>query len=143
MILYEKNIQELFEELKKNNLHNYFENNSDEFFIPLHEYLQMLLEDKNLIKLDIIRQSNIDKRYAYHIFRGSRTNPSRNKILSLAVALDLNLQETQELLQHSRHYELSPRSQFDSVIISSILQRLDVPQTNSLLKNFSVKEHLG
>lgn len=143
MNLYEKNIRELFGELKKNNLVSYFENNQNEFLIPLNEYLQLLLEEKNLIKLDVIRQSHMDRHYAYHIFSGKKMNPSRNKVLSLAIALKLNLQETQELLQHSRHCELCPRSSFDSIIISSILQNLDVPQTNSLLKNFSVKECLG
>lgn len=142
LTLYEKNIRELFAELKKNNLHNYFENNSDEFFVSLHEYLQLLLEEKNLIKLDVIRQSHIDRHYAYHIFSGKRLNPSRNKVLALAIALKLNLQETQELLRHARHCELCPRSRFDSIIISSILQRLDVPQINSLLKNYSVKSLL-
>lgn len=143
MNLYEKNIRELFAELKNNALPDYLENNHDEFFVSLHEYLQTLLEEKNLIKLDVIRQSHIDRHYGYHIFSGTRKNPSREKILSLAIALKLNLSETQELLRHARLCELCPRSQFDSIVISSILQNLDVPQINSLLKNFSVKECLG
>ena len=142
MILYEKNIPELFAELKNNDLPNYLENNHDEFFVSLNEYLQLLLEDKNLLKLNVIRQSNIERRYAYSIFSGSRINPSRNKILALANALNLNLQETQELLRHARHCELCPRSPFDSVIISSIFQHLDVLQTNSLLENFSLGKYL-
>ena len=46
--------------------------------------MQLLLEDKGLTKLNVIRHSQMDRHYAYHIFSGVRANPSRNKILALA-----------------------------------------------------------
>lgn len=143
MNLYNKNIDDLFEELKNLNLESYFENNFNEFLIPLHQYLQLITEDKGLTKVDVIRQSHIERRYAYHIFSGTKQNPSRNKVLAFANALNLNLDETQALLQHSRHCQLCPRSPADSIIISAIHQRLDIPQTNALLKKFEQAERLG
>ena len=91
----------------------------------------------------MIHQSQLDRHYAYHIFSGVRANPSRNKVLALANAMSLNLDETQELLQHSRHCPLCPRSPADSIIISAIYKHLDVPQTNALLKQFNISELLG
>ena len=116
--------------------------NCNEFQISLDKYLQLILDEKKLTKLDVIHKSQLDRHYAYHIFSGNRQNPSRNKILALANAMSLNLDETQELLQHSRHCTLCPRSTTDSIIISSIHQNLDVPQTNSLLKQFGQIERL-
>ena len=117
--------------------------NCDDFLIPLHQYLQLLIEDKELTKLNVIRHSQMDRHYAYHIFSGTKQNPSRNKVLALANAMNLNLDETQALLQHSRHCQLCPRSPADSIIISAIHQRLDVPQANALLKQFEQAERLG
>mgnify|MGYP007070325631 CR=1 FL=1 len=90
----------------------------------------------------MIHQSQLDRHYAYHIFSGVRANPSRNKVLALANAMNLNLDETQALLQHSRHCQLCPRSPADSIIISAIIQNLDVLQTNALLKKFKQIERL-
>ena len=106
MNLYNKNIDDLFEELKNLNLESYLENNCNEFLIPLHQYLQLITEAKGLTKVNVIRHSQLDRHYAYHIFSGKKQNPSRNKILAFANAMNLNLDETQTLLQHSRHCQL-------------------------------------
>ena len=140
--IYTKKIHILFEELENIKIDDYINNNHNEFLIPLHQYLQLLLEDKNLNKLEVIRQSQLDRHYAYHIFSGDRKNPSRNKVLALANAMNLNLNETQALLHHSRHCQLCPRSSVDSIIISAIHQKLNVPQTNALLEQFDQKEIL-
>ena len=141
--IYTKKSHTLISELKHIGIDEYFELNHNEFLIPLHKYLQLLLEDKGLTKVDVIHQSQLDRRYAYHIFSGTKQNPSRNKVLAFANAMNLNLDETQALLQHSRHCQLCPRSPADSIIISAIHQRLDVPQTNALLKQFGQTDCLG
>ena len=143
MNLYNKTINKLFEELQHFDPKDYLKNNYKEFMIPLNQYLQLLLEDKGLTKLDVIRRSQMDRHYAYHIFSGTRQNPSRNKVLALANAMRLNLDETQDLLQHSRHCKLCPRSPIDSIIIYAIHQNLDVIQTNALLEQFGFNDCLG
>ena len=143
MNLYNKQINQLFEELQNFNPKDYLENNYQEFLIPLNQYLQLLLEDKGLTKLEVIRRSYLDRHYAYHIFSGTRQNPSRNKVLAIANAMNLNLDETQALLQHSRHCSLCPRSPTDSIIIYAIHQNLDVIQTNALLEQFGLIDCLG
>ena len=140
--IYTKKIQILLEELENIKIDDYISQNHNEFLIPLHQYLKLLLEDKCLTKLDVIRQSQLDRHYAYHIFSGDRRNPSRNKILALANAMSLNLNETQALLHHSRHCQLCPRSPVDSIIISAIHQHLNISQTNALLEQFGQIEIL-
>ena len=140
--IYTKKSRALIAELKHIEIGDYLELNHNEFLVPLYKYLQLLLENKGLTKTDVIHQSQLDRRYAYHIFSGTKQNPSRNKILALANAMNLNLNETQSLLQHSRHCPLCPRSPADSIIISAINQQLDVIHTNTLLKKFNIPELL-
>ena len=141
--IYTKKSHTLIEELEHSKIGDYLKLNHNEFLIPLHKYLQLLLENKGLTKLNVIRRSQMDRHYAYHIFSGTKQNPSRNKVLAFANAMNLNLDETQALLQHSRHCPLCPRSPADSIIIKAIYEQLDVPQTNALLKQFEQNDRLG
>ena len=129
-----KSTGELFTELKDDrNLSDWRERNRDEFVLPLNEYLAKLLTEKNLTKADVIEQSGLNREYAYHIFSGMKKNPSRTKILALAVAMGLNLDEVQYLLRYAGQAILYPRNSWDAVIISAVEQRLNVMQTNELL----------
>lgn len=136
MLKFSKSTGELFTELKEEkNLKNWRHGNSQEFVVPLNEYLEKILLEKNLTKQEVIKRSGLNREYAYHIFSGKKNNPSRQKILALAIALDLNLDETQYLLRYAGHGVLYPRNQWDAVIISAIEQNLSVKQTNELLDN--------
>ena len=129
-----KNTGELFTELKEDkNLSKYFRQNREEFILPLNEYLEKLLAEKNLTKKEVIERSGLNREYAYHIFSGKKNNPSRAKILALAVAMGLNLDEVQYLLRYAGHGVLYPRNDWDAVIISAVEQKLSVMQTNELL----------
>ena len=75
----------------------------------------------------------MNREYAYHIFSGNRKNPSRPKILALAIAMGLDFDEIQYLLRYAGQSPLYPRNPLDSVIISAVRQNLTVPQTNDLL----------
>ena len=79
-----KSTGELFTELKSDkNLGEYFQRNSDEFVLPLNEYLEKLLAEKNLEKKEVVERSGLNREYAYHIFSGLKKNPSRPKILAI------------------------------------------------------------
>ncbi|MBQ6005517.1 MAG: DNA-binding protein [Selenomonadaceae bacterium] len=134
MFKFAKSTGELFTELKaEKNLQGWRENNREEFTLPLHEYLEKILADKNLTKPEVIERSGLNREYAYHIFSGKKNNPSRQKLLALAIAMDLNLDEVQYLLRYAQHGILYPRNSWDAVIISAVEQKLSVMQTNELL----------
>ena len=140
MLSVSKSTGELFTELKSDkNLGGYFQRNSEEFVLPLNEYLEKLLAEKNLEKKEVVERSGLNREYAYHIFSGLKKNPSRPKILAIALAMELNLDETQYLLRYAQLGALYPRNQWDAVIISAVEQKLSVAQTNELLYRLGEK----
>lgn len=144
LLKYAKDTNDLFTELHENsNIKNYLRRNRDEFVLPLGEYLENLLAQKNLTKQAVIEKSGVQREYAYHIFSGLKKNPSRPKILALAFAMELNLEETQYLLRYAKQSPLYPRNPWDSIIISAIEQKLTVLQTNELLNQLGETTFLG
>ncbi len=144
MKLFSKNTGDLFAELKtERDPQNFRDRNQDEFVVPLHEYLTSLLAEKNLSKSDVIAASQLNSTYAYHLFSGIRKNPSRPKILALAIAMGLNLDEIQYLLRYAKQSPLYPRNPWDSTIIFAVEQKFSVMQTNELLYQLGETELLG
>ena len=136
MFKFAKSTGELFTELKEEkNIGDWRNRNREEFITPLGEYLEKILLEKNLSKQEVIERSGLSREYAYHIFSGAKKNPSRTKILALAFAMELNLDEVQYLLRYARQGVLYPRNRWDAVIISAIEQKLSRLQTNELLHN--------
>lgn len=101
------------------------------------KYLKRLLDEKNLSKAQVIRDSQLDEGYAHHIF-GGRRNPSREKVLSLALAMKLSPKETDYLLYYAGHSKLYPRNEWDAVIIFALENHKTVLQTNELLTDFKM-----
>ena len=132
--MFKKDTEKLFAEIKvDSDMAKFLTKNRNEFVEPLHVFLNRLLQEKNLNKADVIKNSLINTNYAYHIFSGKKENPSRDKIISLALAMNLNLDETQYLLRYAGEGSLYPRNSRDALIISAVEQGLAVADTNLLL----------
>lgn len=54
----------------------------------LPRYLRELLTQKGLSRAQVVRNSHLDRTYAYQIFSGEKT-PSRDKLLALAFGLHI------------------------------------------------------
>ena len=135
-----KSTGDLFTELKDDkNLNGYLRRNREEFVMPLGEYLEKLLAEKNLTKKEVIERSDLNREYVYHIFSGLKKNPSRPKILAIAMAMELDLDEIQYLLRYAGFGLLYPRNQWDAIIISAVEQKFTVAQTNELLYRLGEK----
>ena len=140
MFKFAKNTGDLFTELKDDkNLNGYLRRNQEEFVMPLGEYLEKLLAQKNLTKKEVIERSDLNREYVYHIFSGLKKNPSRPKILAIAMAMELDLEEIQYLLRYAGFGLLYPRNQWDAIIISAVEQKFTVAQTNELLYRLGEK----
>ncbi len=109
----------------------------------LSEYLELLMEQKQMTKAEVIARSHLEQVYAYHIFAGRKKNPSRNKILSLALALELNTNETQKLLYYAGREQLYVRNPWDSILLYALQHHMTVADTNILLMNLSEQPLLG
>lgn len=136
-----KSTEELIEILKsKRTYEEFFTQEVDElYFSDIAQYLEMLLKEKGLKKSDVIKGSNLDKNYAYQIFNGNKTNPSRNKILMIAFGMRLNLSETRKLLKIAKLSDLYPRDVRDSIIIFCLEKGKNLIEVNENLLDFSLE----
>ncbi len=81
--------------------------------VPFSEHLQGLINKKGMSNVDVYKKANMDKKYFSKLING-RVNPSKTKVLSLAVALKLNLDETIDFLRYAG-FALSPANKTDLI----------------------------
>ncbi|MBQ8077075.1 MAG: hypothetical protein IJ235_01690 [Eubacterium sp.] len=136
----EKSTSELLEILKsKKTYEDFFEQEIGElYFSSISEYLEILLKEKGLKKSEVILHGNLDKTYAYQIFNGNKTNPSRDKIIMLSFGMRLTLEETRKLLKIACQSDLYVRVPRDSVIMYCINKRLSLIDCNVYLNDFGL-----
>ncbi len=137
----EKSTNELLEALKsKKTYEEFFKEEIGEFyFSSISEYLELLLSEKGLTKSEVILRGNLDKNYAYQIFNGNKTNPSRNKVLMLAFGMGLSLGETRKLLKVASLSDLYVRSPRDSIIMFCLNKGESLITTNEYLNDFALE----
>lgn len=98
--------------------------------LPMH--LEMLLREKQLTKADVVRDSEIDRKYLYQIFSGEK-NPSRDKLIALAFGLHLTDEEAQTMLKVSGNRELYVRDERDTIILFALQKKKNIYEVNDLL----------
>lgn len=108
----------------------------DLWYSSLSEFVEMCIKEKGLKKSEIIARANLSKDYGYQIINGTKEHPTRNKVLMLAIGMQLNVDEVQKLLKISGHGELYPRHIRDSIIELCINQGKDVIDTNIELDHY-------
>ena len=136
-----KSTEELLQALQnKKTYEAFFEEEIGELiFTSVSEYLEVLLREKRLQKSEVIMRGNLDKNYAYQIFNGHKTNPSRNKILMLAFGMGLSLAETRKLLKIASLSDLYVRSPRDSIIMFCLSKGYSLITCNEYLNDFSLE----
>ena len=107
----------------------------------LSQLLDKLITKYNLKKSQIIRAAEMSEVYAYQIFSGLRV-PERKKILCIAVAMGLSLNEVQTLLKSAGYSTLYVKMPFDSIILYGICKKLSVVEINEILYEYGL-ETLG
>lgn len=95
----------------------------------LSEYLQKLLDEKGLERIDVIHDAGLNETFGYQIFMGQR-HPKRNKVLQIAFAMHLSLKEADRLLQAAGANGLYCKDRRDAIVIFCLdrgysLQRTD------------------
>ncbi len=140
-----KSTDELLAELRECEDFTRFYRENDPFFEPgdLSAELERLLTEKRLLKKDVIARSNLSEIYAYQIFGGQKKKPGREKVLCLAVAMGLNLEEVQRLLKVSGYAPLYAKSESDCVVIYGVCRKMTVLEINELLYDNGRKDLLG
>ena len=101
----------------------------------LSEYLQALLEEKGLRRIDVIRSADLNETFGYQIFTGAR-RASRDNLLKLAFAMGCSLRETNRLLQAGGANELYCKNRRDAIVIFAISHGYTLQKTEEELYRF-------
>lgn len=101
----------------------------------LSQYLCDLLEEKHLKKSDVIRKGELNESYAYQMFSGVKSTPSKDKLICLSIGMDLSVDETNSLLKLAGLSPLYPRIKRDSIIIINMNNKKSVVEINEELYN--------
>lgn len=107
----------------------------------LSTLLDQLMQKHDLKKSQVIRGAEMSEVYAYQIFSGLRV-PERKKLLCLAIAMELSLDEVQTLLKSAGYSKLYVKLPFDSIVLYGICKKLSVVEINELLFEYGL-ETLG
>ena len=139
----EKDTSEIVKELKLCPDFKTFYNENKECMISanLAQLLAELLQRKGLQKSQVIKNAELSEVYGYQIFSGARV-PERKKLLCLALSMELNIDEVQQLLKCAGYSQLYVKKPFDSVVLYGFCKGLTVIEINELLYRYSL-ETLG
>ena len=95
-----------------------------------------LLTQKNITRSELIKNTNLDRTYAYQILSGDK-NGTKDKILQICIALSCSVEETNQLLTISNNAKLYAKVKRDSLIIFALNNDYSVLQTNELLLKYN------
>ena len=120
-----------------------FYNENKDYMVKedLSQLLNTFIMKYDLKKSQVIRAAEMSEVYAYQIFSGIRM-PERKKLLCLAVAMRLSLDEVQTLLKCAGYSTLYVKLPFDSIVLYGVCKKLSVVEINEILYEYGL-ETLG
>jgi len=104
--------------------------------VTFPEYLNELMHARGVTASKLISAAQIQRNYGYQILDGRRS-PSRDKVISLCLALKLELPETQRALTLTKNGQLYSKNKRDSILIFAFGKKLSVIDTNVLLEEMN------
>ena len=135
-----KDTSEIVKELGLSQDFQTFYNENKEYMIlsDLAELLADLLQRKGLKKSHVIKNAELSEIYGYQIFSGVRV-PERKKLLCLAIGMELNIDEVQQLLKCAGYSQLYVKIPFDSVVLYGLCKGMSVIEINELLYKYDLE----
>ncbi|MDR2750427.1 MAG: hypothetical protein LBC41_07195 [Clostridiales bacterium] len=104
---------------------------------PFKMRINRMCASKGMVPERIIAKAGIERTYGHQIFNGLR-NPSRDKVLQLAVGFGLGYDEAQALLKIAGKSSLYPKVDRDAVVIFSLERKLEITDVQAILEELSL-----
>ncbi|WP_045522416.1 hypothetical protein [Neobacillus niacini] len=124
------------EEIQNNEIENFIKIKRQPAF---NQRLFRFIDKKGASDSNIYKRAGMDRRHFSKIRSNSDYRPSKNTVIALALALELNKKETDKLLS-SAGYSLSDSDTFDLVIQFCLEKKIyDFYHVNQALDYFSLK----
>ncbi|MCR5210283.1 MAG: hypothetical protein K6C99_08735 [Lachnospiraceae bacterium] len=101
--------------------------------LPLSDYVQKVIDEKELKLADVARDSSLSEGYVDQISRGLKSNPTRDEIICLAFGLKMNLPELHALMQIAGVSPLSAGSRKDSIVYMTVTRGMELQRCKELL----------
>jgi len=105
----------------------------------LSGYIYEKMNKYSITPHDIVMKTNVSQSHIYQILSGTR-GVSRDKLIALALAVGLDLDETQRLLTLGQCGTLYPKVRRDAAIICCINMHMDMYEANECLKRINENE---
>lgn len=98
-------------------------------------YLQRLLREKGLKRSRVVRMADLNDTFGYQIFQGTR-HPSRDKVLQIAFAMALTVDECNRALTYARVNPLYCKNRRDAIILFCLDRGCSLQKVNEELYRF-------
>lgn len=135
-----KNTDQLMAEIKKSTEIRRFltENNEDIKNLSLSEYLNILIEKKQVSKGEVIKKAELNYTYGYQMINGTR-KPTKDKLLQLCFGLNTTVEEANRILLIADAGGLYSKNRRDCIIIFALDKGLSLNEANELLYELGEK----
>jgi len=105
--------------------------------VSFHKYVSDLCAQRYILPARVIEKSGIERTFGHQIFNGRR-NPSRDKVIQIALGFGMDYKETQELLKVARKSALYPKIKRDAVMIYALENNLSFYDIQATLSELSL-----
>lgn len=126
--------EKLIDELRdSSSLYSYMSKYDTDFpNISFSDFIDLVIQKKKMKRSQVVKDAGLHRTYAYQIMSGKK-KPSRDKVLTLAFGLHLNLEDTQKFLRIAQFNLLYPKQKRDSIVIFALCNAYTLDRTNVLL----------
>lgn len=133
-----KDTNDLFKELEADcEIEDYLNSNTSSFVnYTLSNFWEDACKKSGMSKSNIINKSEFNYSFFYDVING-RKIPARDKIIRLALTMNIGLDNCQQALRLSDKSLLYPRIKRDSMIIYALNNSLTISECNELLNKFN------
>lgn len=110
--------------------------------VSFHDKLFELIDEARLDNKDVWKRANLDRKHFSKIQCDSKYHPKKKTVMALCIALQLNLEQSKDLLARA-DWAFSPNSKVDLIVQKAIMDKqYDIMQLNVTLFKYT-NEILG